>query len=110
MTTLFAATLSVAFLVLSAAGLSHAAGPAGANPTEEATSRHTVVFEVDNMTCATCPIAVKAAMKRVEGVDRVEIDNETKQASVTFDPGRTTTHAIAQASAQAGYPAVLRAG
>lgn len=108
MITLFASALSAAFLGLSTAAAPEAAISSATGQTEQETHRRTVVFEVGNMTCVTCPIAVKAAMNRVDGVEHVEIDNETKEASVTFDPRRTSSGAIAQASTDAGYPAALR--
>ena len=63
-------------------------------------------FSVDNMTCATCPISVKKAMLRVDGVKSVEIDFGTKTAEVVYDPAITSPETIAAASAGVGYPAV----
>lgn len=65
----------------------------------------TRTFTVEKMTCAACPITVKTAMSRVEGVRSVEVDYESKTATVTFDPAVTTAKEIALASANAGYPA-----
>ena len=62
-------------------------------------------FTIKNMTCATCPISVKKAMQRVDGVQHVEVDFETKTAVVVFDPRQTTVTAIADASTNVGYPA-----
>ncbi|MBL8544836.1 MAG: cation transporter [Hyphomonadaceae bacterium] len=67
----------------------------------------TASFAVDNMTCATCPITVRTAMSRVDGVRSVTVDFETKRATVTYDPARATSEAIAAASTNAGYPAHL---
>lgn len=69
---------------------------------QQATAR----FSVDNMTCATCPISVKKAMLRVDGVKSVEIDFGTKNAEVVYDPAITSPETIAAASAGVGYPAV----
>ncbi|MBL8537046.1 MAG: heavy-metal-associated domain-containing protein [Hyphomonadaceae bacterium] len=69
----------------------------------------TASFIVDNMTCATCPITVRTAMSRVDGVRSVEVDFATKRATVSYDPARATPDAIAQASTNAGYPARLAA-
>tara|TARA_R110002126_G_scaffold486_2_gene3184 strand:- start:2279 stop:2428 length:150 start_codon:yes stop_codon:yes gene_type:complete len=44
-------------------------------------------------------------MMRVEGVKTVDIDFDSKIASVTFDPAVTTADAIAAASTNVGYPA-----
>lgn len=62
-------------------------------------------FAIENMTCATCPISVRKAMKRVDGVKSVEIDFASKIAIVTFDPDLTTAGDIAAASTNVGYPA-----
>jgi mercuric ion binding protein len=62
-------------------------------------------FAIDKMTCATCPISVKKAMKRVDGVKSVEVDYKTKIATVVYDPSKTTPTEIAAASTDVGYPA-----
>lgn len=64
-----------------------------------------LTFAVDNMTCALCPITVKTAMARVDGVKDVEIDFAARTATVFFDPSLATAEAIGAASARAGYPA-----
>ena len=61
-----------------------------------------------NVPGATCPITVKIAMSGVEGVQSVEVDFDTRSATVLFDPALTDAAAIAEASAQAGYPADVR--
>ncbi len=65
----------------------------------------TAQFSIEKMTCATCPISVKKAMKRVDGVKSVEVDFETKVATVVYDPALTTAADIAAASTNVGYPA-----
>lgn len=67
---------------------------------------HEGLLQVENMTCALCPITVKRAMEGVEGVTAVEIDFEARTATVLFDTTATNADAIAEASANAGYPAV----
>ncbi|MBA3069849.1 MAG: heavy-metal-associated domain-containing protein [Hyphomonas sp.] len=66
----------------------------------------TARFSVENMTCATCPISVKKAMMRVDGVKSVKIDFRTKTAEVVYDPAATSPEMIAAASTNVGYPAV----
>lgn len=70
-------------------------------------AEQTVTFTVDNMTCALCPVTVKRAMESVDGVRAVEIDFAARTARVVFDTAATSADAIAQASANAGYPAVV---
>lgn len=65
-------------------------------------------FYIENMTCALCPVTVKAAMSAVKGVRSVEIDFLARAAHVVFDPSLTNTASIAFASEQAGYPAATR--
>lgn len=67
-----------------------------------------VSFDVPDMTCALCPVTVKAAMSKVEGVQSVEVDFDARSATVIFDPALTDAAAIAEASAQAGYPANVK--
>lgn len=67
----------------------------------------TVKFAVENMSCATCPIAVNKAMKGVTGVKSAKADLNTQSAVVVFDDSATTVNAIAAASTNAGYPARL---
>jgi mercuric ion binding protein len=55
----------------------------------------TVIFAVDNMTCASCPYIVKASMAAVPGVAKVAVSFEAKTATVTFDDTRTNPDAIA---------------
>jgi len=68
----------------------------------------TVTFDVEKMTCATCPIAVRKAMERVDGVKEVEVSLENKSAVVTFDSSVTTATEIGKASTDVGFPAIVR--
>ena len=71
-------------------------------------SDETVTFDVEKMTCATCPIAVRKAMQLVEGVKEVAVSMKDGSAVVTYDPSLTTPAAIAQASTNVGFPANAR--
>ncbi len=70
----------------------------------------TVSFTVEKMTCATCPIAVRKAMERVEGVKEVKVDFDSKTAVVTYDAAMTDATAIGAASTDVGFPATVRDG
>ena len=71
----------------------------------QTTAEQTTIFAIENMTCPLCPVTVKTAMERVEGVQSVKIDFAAKTATVVFDPSVTTVEAIAAASTNVGYPA-----
>ncbi len=68
----------------------------------------TVTFDVEKMTCATCPIAVRKAIQRVDGVKEVSVDFDTKTAIVTFDSSITTAMEIGGASTDVGFPTSVR--
>lgn len=68
----------------------------------------TVTLDVSGMTCVTCPITVKKALSRVDGVASVDVDFKQKQAMVTFDDAKTTTETLTQATASAGFPSTVR--
>lgn len=68
-------------------------------------AEQTVSMNVERMTCALCPLTVRTAMEKVDGVQEVEVDFDSKTATVTFDDTQTTAAEIAQASTDVGYPA-----
>jgi mercuric ion binding protein len=70
----------------------------------------TVTLTVPGMTCAACPITVKKALSRVDGVQAVDVSFATKRATVTFEDTKTNVQALTQATANAGYPSTVVAG
>ena len=68
----------------------------------------TVTLDVQNMTCAVCPITVKKALERVPGVTDAKVDFDQKTARVSFDREKTTPAALTKATAQAGYHSSFR--
>jgi mercuric ion binding protein len=68
----------------------------------------TVTLSVSNMTCALCPITVKKALGKVEGVEKTEVNYEKKEAVVTFDDAKTSVEALTKATEGAGYPSELK--
>lgn len=71
-------------------------------------AERTVTLDVANMSCVTCPLAVKTAIKRVPGVRDVSVDFEAKQARVTFDDSKASVPALEKASTDVGFPATAR--
>jgi len=67
----------------------------------------TVTLSVPGMNCATCPITVKKALGKVDGVARTEVSLERRSAVVTFDDTRTTLDALTRATGDAGYPSKI---
>jgi periplasmic mercuric ion binding protein len=68
-------------------------------------AERTVTLSVPGMTCAACPITVKKALTKVEGVIQVQVSFAEREAVVTYDDARTSVAALVEATANAGYPA-----
>jgi mercuric ion binding protein len=67
-----------------------------------------LTLDVQNMTCASCPITVKMALKQVPGVSDVKIDFEKKTAIVQLDKEKADVAMLTKATADAGFPSALR--
>jgi len=68
----------------------------------------TVTLTVSNMTCVTCPLTVKMALTKVEGVSKAAVDFDKKEAVVTFDDAKTNAAALVKATTDAGYPSAVK--
>lgn len=68
----------------------------------------TVMFDVQNMRCAVCPITVKKALEYVSGVHQVSIDYASKTATVQFDDSVTTADKLTEAIKAVGYPSSIK--
>jgi len=63
----------------------------------------TVTLSVPGMTCAACPITVKRALTKVDGVTKTEVSFEKREAVVTFDDTKTNVQTLTEATKNAGY-------
>lgn len=68
----------------------------------------TVTLDVPGMTCRLCPITIKKALRKVDGVSKVAVSFEKKEAVVTFDDLKTQVNALTKATGDAGYPATVK--
>ena len=86
-------------------GTASTASPSAAEP-ESSTpaSFRQVVLEVEGMTCKTCPITVRKALKDVKGVYSAKATFKPPQAVVRFDPETTSIKTLTQATSDAGFP------
>ena len=67
----------------------------------------TATLAVPDMNCAVCPITVKKALLKVEGVKAVQADLDSRKATVNFDNAKTNVAALIHATTEAGYPSSL---
>jgi len=68
----------------------------------------TVTLSVPGMTCAACPITVKKALSKVDGVKRAEASYAKREAVVTFDDAKTSVRKLTEATEEAGYPSSVK--
>ncbi|MFZ2169364.1 MAG: mercury resistance system periplasmic binding protein MerP [Methylococcaceae bacterium] len=68
----------------------------------------TVTLDVQNMTCAVCPITVKKALEHVSGVQQVSVDYASKTATIQFDDTVATANKLTEATKAAGYPSTVK--
>lgn len=78
----------------------HATASAQQQPAEARVALH-----IDGMTCASCSVAVRTALRRLEGVLGAEVSVEEKRARVTYEPQRVTPQQMVQAIERLGYRA-----
>jgi mercuric ion binding protein len=76
--------------------------------TAYAATPETITLDVQNMTCAVCPITVKKALNNVPGVTGVKVDFEHKTATVQVDPDKANVALLIKATTDAGFPSTVR--
>ena len=64
----------------------------------------TITLSVPSMNCAMCPITVRKALEKVEGVTQANVDYQTKSAVVVYNDQKTSVSQLTQATEDAGYP------
>jgi len=55
-----------------------------------AAASQTVTLDIPGMSCKFCPITIRKALEKVPGVIKAQADFESKTATVTYDPDKTT--------------------
>ena len=68
----------------------------------------TVTLAVPGMTCAACPITVKQAISKIDGVNKVNVNFDKREAVVTFDDAKASVQKLTQATENAGYPSSVK--
>lgn len=71
-------------------------------------AQQTVTLDVAGMTCAACPITVRKALTKIEGVSKAEVSYEKRHVVVTFDDTKTSVQALTRATADAGFPSTVK--
>jgi copper chaperone CopZ len=66
-----------------------------------------IVIPVEGMTCASCEIGVRYALKSMNGVESARVSAATKTATVDYDPTKTNPEQLVSAINATGYRATL---
>jgi Cu+-exporting ATPase len=80
---------------------------AEAAPTQAAPVVSSVTLNVEGMTCASCSVAVRTALKRLDGVRDARVSVEEKRAVVDYEPAKVTPQQMVDAVNRLGYRASL---
>jgi copper chaperone CopZ len=65
-------------------------------------------FNVQGMTCRTCTLTVKTAVRKLKGIQSVSASVSDKNATVVFDPNLTNKKEIEDKIDLVGYQASLK--
>lgn len=69
----------------------------------------TTTLSVDGMFCATCKVAVRTALSKLDGVKDARVDVANKSVTVEYDPNKVTPQQLVDAVNRLGYQASLPA-
>lgn len=68
----------------------------------------TITLIAPTMNCAVCPITVKKSLEKVEGVEGVETDFESRSITVRYDDAKTNLDVLTETTKNAGYPSSVK--
>jgi copper chaperone CopZ len=107
-TLLIATVIVLGFGSLNISRYVFASAPASAQTqTQLANGLNRIVIPVEGMSCATCEIAVRHALKRVDGVKSAHVSVVSKTATVDYEPQKTDPQQLVTAINSTGYRASL---
>src|SRR6266446_5066555 len=105
--------LVATLLVLGFAGLNisryvfASASIATQTQTQLANGLNRIVVSVEGLSCVTCEIPVRHALKRIDGVKSAHVSAATKTAMVDYEPAKTNPEQLVAAINSTGYRAAL---
>ncbi|AKB81939.1 MULTISPECIES: heavy-metal-associated domain-containing protein [Methanosarcina] len=63
-------------------------------------------IKVEGMSCMHCQMRVKKAVEAVEGVQKADVNLQTKQVTIDYEEGKANTEKVKDAIREAGYEPV----
>ncbi|MDK2824339.1 MAG: copper chaperone [Clostridia bacterium] len=64
---------------------------------------HTEVLKIEGMSCGHCKSAVEKAVYSLNGIEKVEVSLEAKEAKVEYNPDLVTMDAVKAVIQEEGY-------
>jgi copper chaperone CopZ len=77
-------------------------------PSDDVPALLSVTLAVEGMTCASCSVAVRMALKRLNGVHTVEMSVEKKRAVINYEPAKVMPERMIEAVNRLGYHAAVQ--
>jgi copper chaperone CopZ len=65
-------------------------------------------FNVEGMTCATCTVTTKAAVKKLNGIKDIQVSLDEKSAVIKYDDALTSSDEIKKKIDSVGYKATAK--
>ena|SRR5947208_3066102 len=100
-------------LVLGFAGLNisryvFASGPVPAQTQTQLANRlNRIVVSIEGLSCVTCEIPVRHALRRIDGVKSMHVSAATKSATVDYEAAKTNPEQLVAAINSTGYRAAI---
>lgn len=63
-----------------------------------------ITLVAPDISCAHCVSTIKRSVEALHGIDTVDVDAETKQITIRFDPNRISLDQIEATLDDEGYP------
>jgi len=70
---------------------------------EQAEMDQLAVLRIEGMHCHNCEAAIRKTLSSVTGVHEVEVDFNSSQASVLYDPKAVNVQQLVSAATRSGY-------
>ncbi len=71
-------------------------------------NNETITLSVPSMMCGSCPIIIKKALNKLNGVKHVAVDFRSQTAVVTYDKQKIAIKDLTKATKNAGYPSTVK--
>ena len=99
------ATLLVAASLGIAATLASHAAETAAPAAKTAVADSKVIIPVEGLTCASCSLTVRRALKKMDGVKKIEPGPQENEAAVTYDASKVRPEQFVEAINKLGFKA-----